>query len=227
MKPTDDVLNNFNGTTPLFPLPDYVLFPKTVQPFHIFEPRYLDMVRDSLAGERLITIALQVENEKGDATPHAPFHQVATLSYINQVRNLDDGTLKILVTGLTKVSTEEVDSDHAYRLVAVRAINDFIKVTDGDNKMARLMRLFQDILDKSGAPYSLEILAAEDTPIEIATHIIISALAIDAKQKQGMLELQSLELRLEILMNFLESGLHSIHSMERFEPILPNNPQWN
>ena len=46
----------FSGTARLFPLPNLVLFPHVMQPLHVFEPRYRDLLEDALAGDRLVTV---------------------------------------------------------------------------------------------------------------------------------------------------------------------------
>ena len=51
-------LENFTGTVRLFPLPNLVLFPNVAQPLHVFEPRYRQLMADSLAADRLIAMAL-------------------------------------------------------------------------------------------------------------------------------------------------------------------------
>ena len=49
--------DDFDGRVRLFPLPGLVLFPHAMQPLHIFEPRYCEMLRESLAGDQLIAMA--------------------------------------------------------------------------------------------------------------------------------------------------------------------------
>ena len=49
---------DFSGKVRLFPLPNLVLFPHVMQPLHIFEPRYRDLLEDALAGDRLIAMAV-------------------------------------------------------------------------------------------------------------------------------------------------------------------------
>ena len=104
MKTVNELLKDFSGVTPIFPLPEYVFFPKTVQPFHIFEPRYLDMVKDVLKGEGLLTITLLKESEQEHEQP--AFYDLATLGFLHQQQELEDGTkciakrrgLKVTVT---------------------------------------------------------------------------------------------------------------------------------
>ena len=89
------------------------------------------------------------------------------------------------------------------------------------------MSRFESILEKSQLEGNLAALQQEMIPLEMLVHVVISALPVAAAEKQKMLELQSLELRIDILLNFLESGLHSIGAMGPFDPILPTNPTWN
>ncbi|MFB0517414.1 MAG: LON peptidase substrate-binding domain-containing protein [Candidatus Neomarinimicrobiota bacterium] len=227
VKTLKDLLETFSGTTPLFPLPDFVFFPQTVQPFRIFEPHYVQMVKDCQAGERMLTIALlqETEADRHDAAP--PFCNIATLGYVTDVKPLEGDRFDILVTGLVKVQVEEVDSDRPYRRGAVTPLTEFSQVTDAEHKRKHILHLFQSILDRAEVHSSLEVLEAADIPLPMLAHVIISALPIEAQEKQKMLELQSLELRIEILENFLETGLQTMDAMGPFEPILPSHPWWN
>lgn len=224
MKTLNKILTDFSGVTPIFPLPDFVFFPKTVQPFHIFEPRYLEMLSDIQAGEGLLTIALI----KGDADVEQPtIHEVATLSYLHQSQQLEDGSQNVLITGLVKARIDEVESKFAYRRGAITPIVDFDKVTDSKLKMNILLHKFEAILEQSSMEHNIKVLADESLPVEMLTHMIIGALPINPSEKQKLLELQSLELRIEILNNFLESGLSTFAKLSPFDPIVPSNPLWN
>ena len=227
METVDELLKSFSGTTPLFPLPEFVLFPKTVQPFHIFEPRYIELVDDCMAGEHLVTIPLLKSGGNGREDEAPPFHGIAGMGYINQVQQLEEDKYNILVTGVVKVEIAEVESNKAYRRGAVTPLKEFGPVTDSPTKQKKMLRTFQRILERANAPNNLELLMGETIPIEMVAHIIISALPIAADEKQKMLELQSLELRIEILQNFLDSGLSSMDTIGQFHPILPTRPLWN
>lgn len=225
MKTVNEILEDFSGVTPIFPLPDYVFFPKTVQPFHIFKPRYLEMIKDVRKGEGLLTITLLKKSVEKHEKP--PFHDLATLGYLHQQQELEDGTQNILVTGLVKARIAEVDSDRPYRRGAITPVEEFAQVSDAENKVKNLLRKFQAVLERSSAAHNLEILTDENLPVEMVTHMMISALPIDAIEKQKMLELQSLDLRVDILAKFLESGLSAMADIGRFDPIIPSNPLWN
>jgi Lon protease-like protein len=222
-----ELLGSFSGTTPLLLLPDFVFFPQTAQPFHILEPRFLELIKDCTAGERMLTICLlKGEQDTGQKGP-PPFSSIATMGYINDVQPSDDEQLNILVTGLVKVRVEEVDSDRSYRRGVVTPVTEFNQVTDAEHKRQSILRLFQSMLEQAQVIGNLEILHEPNIPLQMLAHVIISALPIAAEEKQKLLELQSLELRIDILLNFLESGLLSMGALGPFEPLLPTHPWWN
>lgn len=104
---------------PLFPLSGVFLFPGTLLPLHIFEPRYRQMIEDCLDGPGRIVIGTPLEGERGSAPA---VHDVAGLGEIARHERLDDGRFVILLAGLTRVRIQEVDSDRMYRRVAVEPL---------------------------------------------------------------------------------------------------------
>ncbi len=231
-----ELLESFSGTTPLLLLPDFVFFPQTAQPFHIFDSRFLELIKDCTAGERMLTISLLKGEQDTSQKEPPPFSSIATMGYINDVQpasargptaRAEDEQLNILVTGLVKVRVEEVDSDRSYRRGVVTPLTEFGQVTDAEHKRQNILRLFQSMLEQAQVIGNLEILHEPNIPLQMLAHVIISALPIAAEEKQKLLELQSLELRIDILLNFLESGLFSMGAMGPFEPLLPTHPWWN
>jgi Lon protease-like protein len=230
------LLEDFSGTTPLFLLPEHVFFPYTVQPYHIFEPRYVQMVKDALEKDRLITICQLRENDGIAARKKPiPFETTGTMGYINKVHSAPgkesaeggEERFNIWVTGLVKVEVDEVESDQPYRRGVATPIPEYGQVSDEEHRRETILRLFQRILESAQTLMNLENLSALDIPIGMLAHVVLSALPIPPDEKQKMLELPSLELRVDILINFMESGLHTLNPLAQFDPILPANPLWN
>ncbi len=106
---------------PLFPLPDVYLFPGTFIPLHIFEPRYRQMVEDSLDGPGRIVIASPLEYEATSTDKRPEVHPIAGLGEIARHERLDDGRFMIWLAGLTRVHiVGEPPSERLYRKVLVR-----------------------------------------------------------------------------------------------------------
>ncbi|HVS20001.1 MAG TPA: LON peptidase substrate-binding domain-containing protein [Planctomycetota bacterium] len=104
---------------PLFPLSGVFLFPGTLLPLHIFEPRYRQMIEDCLDGPGRIVIGTPLEGERGT---RPAVHAIAGLGEIARHERLDDGRFVILLAGLTRVRIQEVKSPRLYRRVAVEAL---------------------------------------------------------------------------------------------------------
>src|SRR5437660_1133908 len=102
---SDDLaaLSRFEGTARLFPLPNLVLFPHVIQPLHIFEPRYREMMADALAGDRLVSIVLLRPGWEASYQGQPLVHEVACLGRIVADQRLEDGRFHLLLRGLARV----------------------------------------------------------------------------------------------------------------------------
>jgi len=104
-----------SGSVPVFPLPNAVLFPQTVLPLHIFEPRYREMVRDAQAGDGLIAIALLQSGFEKDYAGSPAIHTLGTIGRIEQLERLPDGRSNLNLVGLVRVELSEISSSRPYR----------------------------------------------------------------------------------------------------------------
>lgn len=102
---------------PVFPLPNVWLFPSVVLPLHVFEPRYRQMVEDSLDGPGRLVLGTIVGGHEHEAAGAPPIHSVAGLGEIGRHEKLPDGRFNLLLVGLTRVLVNEVPSDRLYRKV--------------------------------------------------------------------------------------------------------------
>ncbi len=102
-------------TMPVFPLPEFHLFPGTMVPLHVFETRYRQMVNDLMdSAGRLIIAPLAPDAPRTDVGPKLP--AMGTLAEIVQTEELDDGRWLILLLALARVEVTEVPSKRLYRL---------------------------------------------------------------------------------------------------------------
>ncbi len=114
---------NMMRKLPLFPLPDFFLFPGAVAPLHIFEPRYRQMVTDLLDTSGRIVLAAY--RPTGPRTRSGPaVMPVAGLGEIVHHETLADGRFLIWVMGLGRVMVSEVPSDRLYRKTNARLVPD-------------------------------------------------------------------------------------------------------
>ncbi len=131
--------NNMLQGMPLFPLPDFFLFPGAVAPLHIFEPRYRQMISDLLDSSGRFVLAAY--RPGGPRMAQGPVvGPMGGLGEIVHHETLADGRFLIWVLGLSRVSLSEVDSDRLYRKVNVTPVVD-CEVDEGvEEELTPLLR---------------------------------------------------------------------------------------
>ena len=141
---------------PVFPLPGVVLFPHTIIPLHIFEPRYREMIADALAGEHVIALALLKPGwEPLYHTRRAPIHSVIGIGRIMQSEQVADGNYNLLLRGIGRASIVEEYLDRAsYRQARIEPVETFCS---GDQHASGRLReqLFESIDDNGGVEENL------------------------------------------------------------------------
>ncbi len=110
----------------VFPLPSAVLFPHTVIPLHIFEPRYRALVRDALAGDRILALSQLEPGWEGDYGGRPPMQPMMCAGVIVWDEQVEEGRYNILLQGVCRVRmASELTGDKAYREVQAEALPDF------------------------------------------------------------------------------------------------------
>jgi Lon protease-like protein len=107
---------------PVFPLPKVYLYPRTLMPLHIFEPRYRQMVEDLLDRPGYVVMAAIQGGHEHEQPGDPPIYSVGGLGDIYQHHRLPDGRYLIKLAGLARVRLREIQSDRLYRMVEYEEI---------------------------------------------------------------------------------------------------------
>lgn len=190
---------------PVFPLPNAVLLPGGHLPLHVFEPRYRALVRDALASDRMLAVALLREDESGAAESGPPaFHAVTGLGRISAQTELPDGRFYVLLEGLMRTRVvQELRSDEPYRLVrAIPVPDDEPMDWDRFSLSGKILRrlvldLARHLPEDTGGPL-VKACTKERDPGRLAD-IVGSAILADNEQRQRFLEESDAERRLDLM----------------------------
>src|SRR5262245_12384825 len=119
---------------PVFPLPKLVMFPGTMLPLHIFEPRYRDMLRDCLAGESKLLAVTQLRPGWEPEYSRSPaIYEVAGVGAIEEHRENADGTYDIVLRAFARVRLDEqLPQSQSYRQATATLLRE--RATDSVNQ---------------------------------------------------------------------------------------------
>jgi Lon protease-like protein len=186
---------------PIFPLP-IVLFPGTPQPLHIFEPRYRQLLADSLAADRRFGIAyVPAEHEVG-SEPLPDRGDVGCVALIQNTQELPDGRSNILTVGERRfVLIDWVGSDRPYRLAQVEEFDDEpVEPTETVSLAGDVREGFTQLAEALGI-----LTGREDDEIELAadpqllSFQVAASLELAPEAKRALLALRSTTARLRQL----------------------------
>ncbi|HVG59978.1 MAG TPA: LON peptidase substrate-binding domain-containing protein [Hyalangium sp.] len=109
----------------VFPLPSAVLFPHSVIPLHIFEPRYRELVRDALAGDRVMALAQLEPGWEADYGGRPTMQRMMCAGLIVWNEELEGGRYNILLQGVCRARLlSELSSERLYRQARVELLPD-------------------------------------------------------------------------------------------------------
>jgi Lon protease-like protein len=187
---------------PMFPLPDLTLFPRTLLPLHIFEPRYRAMVTDAMGRDRRLAVAGLRPGYQEDYHGRPAVFEVAGMGRIVRCERLATGRFNIVVQGEARVRLErEVPSDTLYRIAAAEPLvetgEDGAEVPRLAAEIRRQCLRILEALGRSTGELSATLERIE-RPGELADRVA-SAVVPDARVRQALLDEVDVERRLAAL----------------------------
>ncbi len=210
MKPWDATeldfdAQTFSGVVRLFPLPNLVLYPHVMQPLHVFEDRYREMLEDALAGDQLIAMAVLEPGWEDEYESRPPVAQFACLGKVVAHHRLDDGRYNVLLMGVGRVRIlKELEPLRSYRKARVELIEDcydFDTPAERKQLQDRLLDAFRKHLPCAcQLPEQLENMLSSHIPLGLLTDLAAYALPLETGVKQQLLSECSVRRRAEILL---------------------------
>ena len=191
---------------PIFPLSDFIFFPNTNVPLNIFEPRYIEMVNDSMKGSRLIGM---VQPKKNLENSLDQLYNIGCLGKITSFSETEDGRYLIVLNGLSRFKIiKEIKNEKSYRECEI-SFNDFqddIKINKEEIKFSDLKLIFKDLknlFEKKG--YSINWNELKKQSLEQTINALAMASPFSLEEKQTLLETKNLNFRKEKLEEILKT----------------------
>lgn len=205
--PFDPAFATLPATLPIFPLPGVVLLPRGHLPLNIFEPRYLAMVDDALAGERMVGMVQPLDVQSSHDDP--PVYGTGCAGRITHFCETGDGRYLITLTGVSRFTVRgELATDRGYRRVLAGwdgFSGDLQTCLCGAFDRARLVAGLKAYFRVHGI--TADWAAIETSPEERLITSLAMICPFDATEKQALLEAPDLVERARLLITLVEMAV--------------------
>ena len=190
-------MNDLPKIIPVFPLSNFIIFPKTAVPLNIFEPRYIDMVDDAMKSNKFIGMIQPKKSEKNLIIPE--LHQIGCLGKISSFKETDDGRYLIELKGLIRFKIiKEINSNKKYRECEINFENfqKDLNEKKEDLNFQDLEIIFKDLkslFEKKG--FIINWKALEQQSLNEIINALAMASPFTLEEKQVLLEAENLTIR--------------------------------
>ena len=199
----DDLPNKI----PVFPLSNFIIFPKTTVPLNIFEPRYIDMINDSMKSNKLIGMIQPKTSNIKQIKPE--LHEVGCLGKITSFRETEDGRFLIEVKGLIRFKKiKEFVTENKYRVLEINFKNFYQDLENKKEnlKFSDLELIFKDLkslFERRG--FIINWKALEKQSLDETINALAMASPFSLEEKQVLLEAHNLDNRKEKISQILST----------------------
>jgi hypothetical protein len=189
---------NFPKTIPVFPLSNFIIFPKTTVPLNIFEPRYIEMINDSMKSNKFIGM-VQPKNKNNENSLVPELYKIGCMGKITSFKDTNNGHFLIELKGLIRFQIlKEIKSEKKYRECEVdfEKFNDDLNEKSEDLKFTDLELIFKDLknlFEKRG--FIINWNALEKQSLDETINALAMASPFTLEEKQILLEAKNLDTR--------------------------------
>ena len=190
----------------IFPLSNFIIFPNTTVPLNIFEPRYIEMIKDSMKTNQMIGL---VQPKTSGNNSILDLHEVGCLGKITNFRDTSDGRYMIDLNGITRFEiTKEIKSTKPYRVCEANYDNFELDLTPEKKKLkfSDLESIFKDLkllFEKKG--YIINWKSLEKQDLSETINALAMASPFSLEEKQILLESKNLEARKDKISEILST----------------------
>ena len=200
--------DEFSGTARLFPLPSLVMFPHIVQPLHVYEPRYCEMLEDALAGDRVIATSLLEPGWEADYEGRPPIMPIACVGRIQSYVRDENNRWNILLAGHRRARViQELPPSRPFREAEIGLLDDRYPPSGATERAAlgrQLLDVFRDLVaGMSVVQEEIDRLLRDRVPLGTLTDTVGYTLNFPLSFKQKLLAELDVDRRAAMLLERL------------------------
>tara|TARA_B100001057_G_scaffold70679_1_gene64845 strand:- start:504 stop:1154 length:651 start_codon:yes stop_codon:yes gene_type:complete len=183
----------------VFPLSNFIIFPKTTVPLNIFEERYVDMINDSMKSNKLVGMIQPIVSKDSNDNFSPKLHEVGCMGKITSFKETEDSRLIIELKGLIRFRIiSEINSNKKYRECEINFENYYedLESKKENIRFSDLELIFKDLkslFEKRG--FIINWKALEKQSLDETINALAMASPFTIEEKQILLEAKNLTSR--------------------------------
>jgi len=197
---------------PVFPLSNFIIFPKTTVPLNIFEPRYIEMVNESMKMNKIIGMIQPKHFTDNISGP--TLHDIGCLGEITKIKKTKDNRYEIELKGIIRFQTvKEISSTKNFREYEVDYQNFYDDLLDKKEELKfkdleLIFRDFKTLFEKRGFIINWQEL--EKQSLDETINALAMASPFSLEEKQVLLEANNLDMRKNRIAEILSTYTHDV-----------------
>ena len=205
-------MKKFPKIIPIFPLSNFIIFPKTSVPLNIFEPRYIDMINDSMKSNKFIGM-IQPKNSNNNQS-ELILHNIGCLGKITSFKETEDGRYLIELKGLIRFKIlQEIKNSKTYREyeIDIKDFNHDLEEKNENLKFSDLEMIFKDLKSLFEARgFIINWKELEKQSLDETINALAMASPFTLEEKQVLLEAKNLTARKSRIAEILSTYTHDV-----------------
>jgi len=205
-------MKKFPKIIPIFPLSNFIIFPKTSVPLNIFEPRYIDMINDSMKSNKFIGMIQPKNSNNNQSEPI--LHDIGCLGKITSFKETEDGRYLIELKGLIRFKIlQEIKNSKSYREyeIDIKNFNHDLEEKNENLKFSDLEMIFKDLKSLFEARgFIINWKELEKQSLDETINALAMASPFTLEEKQVLLEAKNLTARKSRITEILNTYTHDV-----------------
>ena len=203
---------------PIFPLPTVNLFPETQASYHIFEPRYVEMIESVLEGDGLLALGVLKPGYEDDYYGTPEIFPVGCLGRIQSYEKLENGNYNILLEGLFRVGFGEIVKDNPYRVAELIELPERDQESDFSADREDLLLRLNYLVEQSPETLDFSPILGEQGSFIALVNLVSRTLPLKNVEQYALLSMDSISERAKQILWHIDDQIETIELLKRVDP---------
>lgn len=203
---------------PIFPLPTVNLFPETTASYHIFEPRYVEMIESVLEGDGLLAMGVLKPGYEDDYYGTPEIYPVGCLGRIQSFEKLENGKYNIVLEGLFRVGFGEVVKDNPYRVAEMIELPESDREHEFTDEREGLLLRLNYLVEQSPEDLDFTPILREQESFVGLVNLVARTLPLKNDEVYRLLSMDSIRDRANRILWHIDDQIETIELLKRVDP---------